>query len=172
MFGPARPSGLDGNGDQLRQPGKTGRKEKTMSLKSERKKERRLFVSTIETQGQRKNDFNFVPEGEIVAPFGFICTGQKADGPCGCARSLSGIVSRRGTTTAKVVKTKMTKREFADLLTSYIQGAGWTNFTSKDGLETASFLLKAAATFDAGTVVEFRDDIFAARSVEQTAQAA
>jgi hypothetical protein len=52
----------------------------------------KLLVSTTETQGQRKNDFCFVPEGEILV-FAFECDRDRGnpDGPCGCARSMSGV---------------------------------------------------------------------------------
>jgi len=61
-----------------------------------------IFVATRQTQGQRDNDFCFVPEGEIVTFPVFTCTGEEADGACGCRRSLCGVHSSTGTTTVKV----------------------------------------------------------------------
>ena len=49
----------------------------------------KLLVATTKTQGQRKNDFCWVPEDEIVQ-FAFVCDGEKIDGSCGCRRSMSG----------------------------------------------------------------------------------
>ena len=49
----------------------------------------KVLVATRNTQGQRGNDFCFVPEGEIVAFPAAECTGEKIDGSCGCRRSVN-----------------------------------------------------------------------------------
>ena len=72
----------------------------------------KLLVSTTETQGRRRNDFCFVPEGEILT-FTFECDSDRGnpDGSCGCSRSMSGIECKKGTTTFKVAEVEITLDE-------------------------------------------------------------
>lgn len=65
----------------------------------------RLLAATAETQGKRKSDFHWVPEGEYVF-FGFECDRDRRniDGGCGCRRGMCGIECHRATTTFKVVE--------------------------------------------------------------------
>lgn len=63
----------------------------------------KYLVSTEETQGQRANDFCFVPEGEQVHT-AFACSSGSTDDHCGCRRSLGGVDACRGTTTMKVAE--------------------------------------------------------------------
>ena len=129
-----------------------------------------VFVSTQETQGQRPNDFCYVPEGEIVTFGVFTCTGEMADGPCGCARSLGGVETHKATTTMKVVAFDHTFDDLTDIIARFLTGAGWDNFvhTTHAG-ETAMRLTSLAAPFAVGTVVEYRDGVFVEREKEQIA---
>jgi hypothetical protein len=63
----------------------------------------KVLVATKETQGRRKNDFCHAEEGEPVV-FASECDGERVDGPCGCRRSFVGMMSRKATTTVKVVE--------------------------------------------------------------------
>ena len=62
----------------------------------------RVLVSTRETQGARKNDFCFVPAGEILT-FGFQCDNGHVDDHCGCRRSMVGLHCHKATTTMRLV---------------------------------------------------------------------
>src|ERR1700674_5071922 len=87
------------------------------SQEKQMKKKVKVLVSTKQTQGQRKNDFNFVPEDELVAPSVIgSCGDAKADDSCGCARSLIGIDSFKATTTAEVVERELNQTQLAKLV--------------------------------------------------------
>lgn len=60
------------------------------------------LVSTRQSQGWRKNDFCWVPDGEEVT-LSTRPTRETTDGPDGSARSLAGIACHKSTTTAIVV---------------------------------------------------------------------
>ena len=79
----------------------------------------KILVSTKDTQGQRSNDFCYVPEGEPVR-FGIICDRDKGrpDGGCGCARSLIGIYCGKGTTTFKVALSELTRAQIIKMTRS------------------------------------------------------
>ena len=63
----------------------------------------KILVATKEGQGQRKNDFCWAEEGEVVK-FPSECDRETVDGRCGCRRSMSGANSLKGTKTMKVVE--------------------------------------------------------------------
>ena len=86
----------------------------------------KIIVSTTQTQGQRENDFCFVPEGEPVY-MGIPCDKDKdnPDGACGCSRSVCGFTSQTATTTMKVAETEMTKEEYMDAYVQAWRKAGW-----------------------------------------------
>jgi len=63
----------------------------------------KALVATKQTQGQRKNDFCFVPEGEPVF-WACECDVGSVDDDCGCHRSLCGVETLKTTTTFKVVE--------------------------------------------------------------------
>lgn len=92
----------------------------------------RVFVATTETQGVRKNDFCFVPEGELVG-FSFECDGEPVDGPCGCHRSMSGFDCHAGTTTFKLVeRADINEESFFALRVKSLVAAGWGKEDDKD----------------------------------------
>ena len=123
----------------------------------------RVLVATREKQGQRKNDFCWATEGELVT-FSMECDGETVDGGCGCRRSFSGVESLLATTTAKVVETRgMSKASLADILAASLDKAGWGKLMSKDAVDgwarkNAGELLRIAARFREGDVVEKRGD--------------
>ena len=115
----------------------------------------KVLVSTTETQGQRANDFCYVPEGELVK-LTIPCDGEAVDGPCGCMRSMTGIDCQRGTTTVKVVARDLTETRYEALLAKSDRAAG----RLMAGLPTgAGQLLRLAAAYEVGTVLEIRGEI-------------
>ena len=119
-----------------------------------------IFVATRQTQGQRDNDFCFVPEGEIVTFPVFTCTGEEADGACGCRRSLCGVYSSTGTTTMEVALLEGGRPALEQAIRSSLRRGGWPQV----GIEkTIAKIITAASQFPIGTIVEWRDDIFTAR---------
>ena len=123
----------------------------------------KIFVATKETQGQRANDFCFCDEGEVVTVSVLTCPRETTDGPCGCKRSLGGVGSSKGTTTARVV-------DFAGDLAAEIQAAlqrgGWEpalRSLPAYAQQCAVRLLTVAARFPVGTVVEYRSGTFQRR---------
>lgn len=127
----------------------------------------RAFVATTETQGLRKNDFCFVPEGELLTFPTMICTGEWADDRCGCNRSLCGVKSHTATTTAQVVDIGNHNALVDAIYTGLITG-GWGTYSSKtdllaEAIETAAYLLAEAEEFSLGTIVEYREGQFNSR---------
>jgi hypothetical protein len=115
------------------------------------------FVSTHRTQGQRTNDFNNIPETEIVD----LCslTHEDPNDPyCGCARSFVGITSRQTTTTAEITESDMTPVEFIGRFHAGLVAMGLpdTPDLRADAANTATELLRLAAEWPVGTVVERR----------------
>lgn len=120
----------------------------------------KLLVSTTSTQGQRANDFCFVPEGELVHWFGLVCgkdtDGQTGvpdpDGPCGCGRSFVGLESQKGTTTARVIEVPQRDR-------AAVQRA--LALALRARMDDAALPL---AAFPVGTIVERRGEGLQARA--------
>ena len=125
----------------------------------------KVLVSTKEKQGLRKNDFCHVPDGELLA-FSTECDGESVDGNCGCRRSFSGIASHKGTTTAKVVEASLTRTELKDMLVKSITDAGWNispESMRKLATDMAKDLVKLAAAFPTGSIVEKRGNTYQTR---------
>ncbi len=134
----------------------------------------KILVSTKKKQGNRNNDFCFVPEGEIVIfPF-FECGNESVDGECGCKRSLMGIKKLTGTTTFEVADIGISKTEFVKLYKKSMIKAGFGKaFKRKDNelkieLENELFdsvakLTKLAKNYPVGTVLERRELIYLRR---------
>ena len=117
----------------------------------------KLLVATTETQGQRNNDFCFVPEGEIVH-FTLECDGETVDGGCGCRRSMSGLKSHKATTTMKCVDVEITEAELKGLIFDFYC-KGWKmsliDATKEAEVEGAE-LMRMAGYFAVGAIVEKR----------------
>lgn len=129
----------------------------------------KLLVATKETQGQRKNDFCHVPEGEVVH-FGFECDGETVDGGCGCRRSMCGLGCSKATTTMKVedVENFSEVELLQALADNYIGNWGmkWEE-ASKRAKEDAEELIGLARHFPTGRVVEKRGNKLRERSVKE-----
>ena len=125
----------------------------------------KILTATSETQGHRGSDFNWCEEGEPVR-FGFECDRDKEeiDGGCGCQRSMAGMQSQTATTTMKVVdRADMDVDKFKPMVRVALDAGGWLKLgTEKDNEEwiesESKELLRVAATFRAGTIVEKRGD--------------
>lgn len=133
----------------------------------------KILVSTKETQGQRKNDFCHVPEGEIVT-FATECDGESVDGHCGCRRSMIGVECMHATTTIKVVDDpNLTYQKFQDIIMAYMKK--WHGDSSlfkeselrKMALQETRELLKMASYFDIGAGLEKRGAKFQERRSEE-----
>jgi len=113
------------------------------------------MVATKETQGERESDFCFATEGEIVRYGKLCCSDEKFDSGCGCARSLIGIDSGKGTTTMKIVELDMTKEKYLRLVKESVKGTD--DDASDDTIELDALeVLYASEEFGVGFVMEYR----------------
>jgi len=133
-----------------------------------------VLRATKQGQGQRANDFSWTTEGELVRR-DFPCDNDRRnpDGGCGCGRSMPGLDSSRGTTTAVVAEAEMTREEYIDAIFATYEREGWTKLgvTRKDAATEADYLLRVAAQLAVGTVVECRTGVVAAREVAESVAA-
>src|SRR3990167_30247 len=114
----------------------------------------KVLVSTRKTQGFRKNDFCFVPEGELVMPdfAGDIC--GETDGECGCGRALSGVLTRKATTTFVVVESLMSLGNYMQTLYDSHHKAYGSFLFPSDTIRAAEWgaeILKVASQYEFGT---------------------
>ena len=127
----------------------------------------KVLVATKDTQGRRKTDFCWTEEGELVK-FGFECdSDEKPDDRCGCRRSFSGMVSRKATTTAKVVERDHGREVLIEdvkraMKKSYPNTFGEAELT-RYATEEADELIQIANTFEVGDVLEKRGDTIQTR---------
>jgi len=120
----------------------------------------KILVATKQTQGQRKNDFSWTDDGEILC-FGFECD-HSVDGPCGCRRSLNGLNTRKATTTMMVADLPLTKEALQALIFKSEAQAGWRP-TEVDTAKHAEALIDLAESFPVGAVLERRGEVFKRR---------
>jgi hypothetical protein len=124
----------------------------------------KLFVSTKKTQGQRRNDFSFVPEGELLI-FETLLTscGDDPDGRCGCGRAMIGMESLTATTTMAVADVPISKAALRVRIFNSLKTAGWSTHAEQvDGV--LDLVVSAAQPFDVGAIVERRGrDVFHVR---------
>jgi len=121
-------------------------------------KTKRYLVATEETQGERKNDFNWCGVEEPVY-FGFECDGGSVDDRCGCKRAMSGVDTAKATTTMRVHE--VDKEELTSILqrlTTHFED-GW-KMTREEALneaeEQVKEVLRIAEVFPPGTIIEKR----------------
>ncbi len=125
----------------------------------------RYFVSTHRTQGERDNDSNNVPDTELVD-----IPGKSHENPddtyCACARSFVGFRSRQATTTAEVAESNMTPVAYIRRFHTMLIGLGYENTPAMrtDATNDAIELLRVAAQWPVGTVVERRGDVLRVRT--------
>jgi hypothetical protein len=128
--------------------------------------EMNVLVATKETQGARKNDFNWCNEGELVR-FAFECDGETVDGHCGCKRSMAGIDSQKATTTMKVVDMNITRQKLIELIRKSQERAGWGIEVQEMAEEDVNELTRIANFFKAGDVLERRGNKFGHRVIKK-----
>lgn len=121
----------------------------------------KYLVSTKETQGQRKNDFCFVPEGELVR-FGSECDCEDIDGRCGCRRSMIGMDCGTATTTMKVVELDMSEIELKTKLTASMSKSGFS-VHEDDIIEEINEISRIAGLFQIGDILEMRGNLVQTR---------
>jgi len=122
-----------------------------------------VLVSTKKTQKQRENDFNFVPENELLY-FGIQC-GERVDGSCGCRRSLTGVTCLQATTTMKVADTELDEAGLAETIHRALKKTGTSDSLDnardrKRALRMARELVAIAERHPVGTVLERRGGRF------------
>lgn len=116
----------------------------------------KILVATDEKQGKPK-DFCFTANGELILK-GEICYTEMRFGSCGCGRSFTGAITRKGTTTAKVELLELNQKMVTKLISASERQAGYGERPDKYYREDARSLLSAAARFKAGTVVEIHNN--------------
>ena len=126
----------------------------------------KLLTITNETQGQRANDFCHATIGEI-ANFGSRCDRATVDDKCGCARAVVGIDSKKASTTAKITDVDITESELVMKIAN-----GYKNdwmMPENDALKMATSdvkqLVSLGASFEIGTIFEFRGNKIQSRTV-------
>jgi hypothetical protein len=122
----------------------------------------KLLRATRETQGQRGNDFHWTHDDELLYP-GMVCDKDREnpDGPCGCSRALTGLVSHKGTTTFAVVEEDYTRDQALQMFREGVVAAGWPADLAEVALDDVLDWTKA---YDAGAILERRGaSVFQAR---------
>ena len=118
-----------------------------------------VLISTTQSQGDRPDDFCWVPEGELVARYGMVCDSERPGMPgCGCGRAFGGFTSHRSTTSAMVVASDLTEAAWRARLHQTLLDTGWAEAMPADELagfidELVSFDLGAAAKLRPGSIV-------------------
>lgn len=123
----------------------------------------KLLAATTQTQGQRSNDFCFVPENELVVPPAFQCDSGSVDDKCGCRRSWSGMQGFKATTTMKVIEADLTPGEFEQRVLQYYIDGDWVKPDRRDEWkdragEAAYIVMALAKHRPVGTVLEIREN--------------
>jgi hypothetical protein len=118
-----------------------------------------IFVATKQTQGKRRSDFCWCEEDEPVH-FSSQCDGNDTiDGGCGCQRSMSGMTTLKATTTVRVKESDMTREQYIQMLVDSYKKGGWGGLIPSTEIHAeADELLRLAAAFPVGTVIEKRGD--------------
>jgi hypothetical protein len=115
----------------------------------------KILTATSRTQGQRRNDFHWCIEGELVH-FGMVCAADRADpdGGCGCGRAFAGLNSHRATTTAMVRDIEgFSIDDYVEAIRSSLAQQGWDPGTAE---EEAAELVDIMADWPVGAVAERR----------------
>ena len=123
-----------------------------------------LLVATKKTQGQRSNDFCWTMDGETVC-FPSVCDrdGCDPDGPCGCNRAMTGVATRKATTTVEVRNIDYTVDKAVQVVYDSYFGAGMP-ISREEAEEEVGELHRIAEIFGEGAVLEFRNGEFTRRN--------
>jgi len=132
----------------------------------------KVFVATSRGQGVRSNDFCFTVEGEFVL-FPSECDREAVDGSCGCRRSMSGMHTKKGTTTFMVADKGITEEQFVELWRKSMVTSGWIEDRPLTGEEKQEpmELLRIAGRFLVGTVLERRGNKIQVRALSKKTKA-
>lgn len=136
----------------------------------------KIFVSTHEGQYARQSDFCDAEEGELLT-FAVECDRDEddCDGNCGCRRSLLGLETNGATTTFTVAEVPLSAELYEEQVINYFADKGWfkrDNAKAADVFRNdAKIMLKEAACFPLGVVLEKRGDVIKARIPVQTSTA-
>lgn len=128
-----------------------------------------VLMATSRTQGQRPGDFAAIGDGELVT-LASVCDRDRdrddPDGGCGCGRAFVGLRNRKGTTTAVVDEMGMTRDEYLQRMrdSAIEAGALGPDEDPTDVDNQADELLRIAAGWPLGTVVECRGDLIQVRA--------
>jgi len=121
----------------------------------------KLLVSTTKTQGDKKNDFNWLPNGEYVA-MGMVCDTDLGDpdGGCGCGRAFEGIDHLKSATTAEVVEADFDRAKWVEMVRLSKTKAGWAEMDDFDAFYTAAAdeMINLVRDLPVGTIVGRRID--------------
>jgi len=120
----------------------------------------KIIVATKETQGQRADDFNFADEGEIV----IVADCDHLHQGCDCERSMVGVRSGKGTTTMMVVEADMTRQQFIEQIRAGNQDYAEIGVSDAIFAAEADEMLKLAAQFPVGAVIDRDGDELHQRS--------
>ena len=111
----------------------------------------RIFVSTRQTQGDRPDDFCFVPDGEIVVfPFKTNFNNKEIN------TCLVGIESKSSSTTFLVMESDLSRKEYIQKIASFFIQSGATvsqNEANDWGKIYAEKVISFAEKFPVGSVV-------------------
>lgn len=127
----------------------------------------KILVATKATQNFRSNDFSWANNDEIVH-FGSECDGGSIDGKCGCRRSMTGIDSRKGTTTMRVIDSDISMAQLAYRISNSMISAGYYEKSEasdafNDAKKEAAELVRIASCFPVDSIIEKRGNKFAQR---------
>lgn len=124
----------------------------------------KVFSATRNTQGHRATDFFWAEEGEILRGNVGRCNNNTTQGGerCGCAESLIGAVSHKGTTTFEVRELPISPGELRLLLIGSFIESGFSR-PDDDYLEEAVELHGQAEIFKVGTICEIANHVITER---------
>jgi hypothetical protein len=111
----------------------------------------RIFVSTKKTQGDKPDDFCFVPDGEILV-FPFKTNNQSKE----IINCLVGIETKSSTTTFLVKESDISKKEYIQKIASFFIQSGATSSQKEAnewGIIYAEKIIFYAEKFPVGSVV-------------------
>jgi hypothetical protein len=125
----------------------------------------RALVATRQSQGERRDDFAWCTEGELVwlpEP----CPTARRSGACDCARAFAGVSSHRRTTTAIVREVEgLTVASFVDIVRYGLAAEGLPSAWVPRAVDR---MLALAAGSRPGTVMERKLEIVAPRFEART----
>lgn len=121
-------------------------------------------VATSKGQGHRDNDFCWTMEGEPVF-LSVTCSNAQPDDSCGCDRALSGILTRRSTTTIRVAEAQVSRDMLFKVIMASEKQAGWWPKPEELG-QLLDNILEEVATYDTESILEFRHGEFTQRNLE------